>query len=362
MPLLTPRPALRSTAVSLAVGTFMLSGLACSAWAAGPQKTTRAISTEGGVRVVDVAMTMRGFSLPTSLPAGFTTFRATTADPTGHALQGFQLNKGVTLAQVESEFKRVVSSNPATDASAIRALERDVTAVGGPTVDPATAVSATLPLTAGTYYFFDFSTLFAPGQPVRFLKVSVTGRFANNEPRHHGEIIQTERNGKPRFIVPAHLNLNDTFLVRNDTKTEFHEAVFQQVKPGTTDTDVQAAFDATAHGKKPPSNPFTEQAMRGAGALSPGRSQLLHFEPSAGLYALLCFIPDDQSGLPHAFEGMHQVVRLAKLPAGATHTGVGGAVSGPEPFESAVGGVLVMASAMGAVTLVRRRRLVRGNA
>jgi hypothetical protein len=45
--------------------------------------------------------------------------------------------------------------------------------------------------------------------------------------------------------------------------------------------------------------------------MSPGRIQLLRFDPQGGRYALLCFVPDDQSGIPHAFLGMHEIIRLS---------------------------------------------------
>ncbi|MEY9968557.1 hypothetical protein ABIA33_006641 [Streptacidiphilus sp. MAP12-16] len=355
MPLPTSQLLRRTGTAVIAAGALCLSGPACAAWAHGPDRApaTRAVSADGGQQVLNVNMTMSGFSLPASVPAGFITFRTSTTDPMGHTLQGFQLHNGVTLAQIQNEFKQATAQSAVSDAAGLRALTRDITAVGGAMVDPATAVSVTLPLTAGTYYFFDFNALFAPGQQLQFHTLTVTGQFEDGQPSHQAEIIQTESGGHPHFVAPTQLDTADTFEVENQAP-EIHEAVFQRVVPGTTDQDLQTAFNAIAKGQTPSKNPFAEQNMRGAGAMSPGRTELLHFEPSAGDYALLCFIPDDMTGIPHAFEGMHQIVHLAQ-PSGAVATGAGGAIAGTDTVETAAGAAMVAASVLGAAAVRRRR-------
>jgi hypothetical protein len=311
MTLLTSRLA-RLVGTCMAAGALTLSGPLGTAVAdgmpQGPTPTTVA-PADSGPRIVRVHMKNSGFTLPKSIHAGFITFRATTSDPGGHALQGIQLRHGVTLAQVVQQFKLVVSQNPAVSAPAIRALSRDITAVGGPTVDPATTVSDTIPLTAGTYYFFDFNDFFAPGGNPRIHTLRVYGRFDDDVPRYGAVITQIDTKAGPRFVAPSHLDTDSTVLIRNHAP-ELHEAIFQRVVKGTTDAKLQTVFNAILQGKQPPFNPFAEQGNRGVGAMSPGRIQLLRFDPKGGLYALQCFVPDDQSGIPHAFLGMHKVMRL----------------------------------------------------
>ncbi|MEY9842103.1 hypothetical protein [Streptacidiphilus sp. EB103A] len=135
--------------------------------------------------------------------AGFVTFATTTADPTGHALQGFRLNAGVTQAKALQDLKQATSTTPSVSAAGITAATKDITAVGGATVDPATPVQVTIPLTAGTYYFLDFNQLFTPGHQVTLQTMQVTGAFDSDTPAHDQEIVQTTVNGRPRFTAPG---------------------------------------------------------------------------------------------------------------------------------------------------------------
>lgn len=293
----------------VAAGALALAAPATSALAGGhPAQTDR--PDRGHARnVVNVPISNTGFSLPKDLRAGYVTFKATTTDPTGHTLQGFQLHQGVSLAKVDKEFRAATSSNPKTAAWGIRALMRDITAVGGPTVEPSTAVWDTIPLTRGTYWFVDLSQYFAPGGKPRFHKVEVEGKFCNCAPKHSAVIAQVNTKEGPRFKTRDSLELDGTFLIVN-LGDEIHEAVFQRVKPGVTDRKLQQVFDQIVLGKTPKFNPFAEAAQRGVAAMSPGRVQFLHFSPRSGRYALLCFIPDEKLGIPHAFLGMHKIVRL----------------------------------------------------
>ena len=44
--------------------------------------------------------------------------------------------------------------------------------------------------------------------------------------------------------------------------------------------------------------------------VSPGHAMALHLQLPAGHYALMCFFPDPQTGMPHAFMGMVRMVTL----------------------------------------------------
>jgi hypothetical protein len=44
--------------------------------------------------------------------------------------------------------------------------------------------------------------------------------------------------------------------------------------------------------------------------MSPGRFAVLRLDQPDGLYALLCQVPDDTTGIAHSHLGMHQMVTL----------------------------------------------------
>ncbi|MDX6212833.1 MAG: hypothetical protein QOF82_1920, partial [Frankiales bacterium] len=112
-----------------------------------------------------------------------------------------------------------------------------------------------------------------------------------------------------RFRIEGKIDGDESFLVQNRSM-ELHEASFGQVKPGTTDAQIQAILDAEATGQPAPPDPFIRDAG-GLKVISPGRKILVHIDHlSEGRYAILCFIPDAVTGLPHAYEGMHLVTNI----------------------------------------------------
>ncbi|RAG82210.1 hypothetical protein DN069_28775 [Streptacidiphilus pinicola] len=291
---------LRPTKLAAAITTAAVA-LVGPALVAGP--AARAATPDKPVRnSIDVKMTNAGFALPKETHAGFVTFEVSTKDTTGHQLQGLQLHKGVSQAQILADIREAI--NKKTAAAGIQATQRDATLVGGAIVEPSTEVEATVPLSKGTYWFFDFTQFFLPNAPTPvFHRLDVKGPFVGGVPLFSAVVDQVETRG-PRFRAPDRLRVGSTFLVRNQAD-EIHELTFERVNPGVTNRDLTLFF-----ADKLKTNPFAETAARGLAAQSPGRFQLLSFHARAGSYALLCFIPDAKSGTPHALLGMHRVADL----------------------------------------------------
>ena len=291
---LTKLAAAITTAAVALVGPALVAGPA-TAQVATPDKPVH--------QSITVKMTNSGFTLPKKTHAGFVTLEVSTKDATGHQFQGVQFHKGVTQAQLVADIHEAI--NPKTAAAGIRHVQRDATLVGGAMVDPSTEVEDTIPLTKGTYWFFDFTQFFVPHAPTpAFHRLDVDGPFVGGVPRFSAVIDQVETKAGPRFHGPDNLKDGSTYLVRN-MAGEIHELAFQRLNPGVTNKDLTLFFAG-----KLKKSPFAEAASRGLAAQSPGRFQLLSFHPKAGHYAMLCFIPDDKSGIPHAFLGMHRVVDL----------------------------------------------------
>ncbi len=91
-----------------------------------------------------------------------------------------------------------------------------------------------------------------------------------------------------------------------NTGDEIHELLMGGARPGTTDADVTSYF---ASGSTDAPAYATEAALRGVAAMSPGRVVYLRYDRlPAGPYVLLCWAGDDETGVPHVYEGMHAVV------------------------------------------------------
>jgi hypothetical protein len=163
-------------------------------------------------------------------------------------------------------------------------------------------VKVTVNLRAGTYYLMDPSPLFEGGTPP-LTKMTVTGRAGRAKYGHGPTVLMTSAN---RFVTPDVLPADGRIQVRNVSDT-IHLMVMIPVRPGTTDAEVQAWFD---------SDPQTRPPWRidgpGAGVelLSPGVHVRFDYRLPAGTYLLMCFAPDEVSGIGHHMSGMHEVVML----------------------------------------------------
>ncbi|GAA1172374.1 hypothetical protein F4556_006448 [Kitasatospora gansuensis] len=261
---------------------------------------------------IEVRIGASGIQAPASAPGGLVTFHVTTDDPAGRALQVFRPKAGITLDQVLADFtKAVASTDPADTANGISAVEHEAEALGGVTVVPAVAGSATTEISPGTVYLLDF-TAFLQDQSAPVLRSLelCAGPSADLAEFPDGIVITEETAGGPRFRTENVTLADGRFLVHN-ASDEIHEMTLQQVPDGTTDAQLQAIYDAILAGNPPPQGGPAPLSV-GLGGISPGRTALYHAEHlPPGTYALICFVPDHESGLPHAFLGMHKVVVLA---------------------------------------------------
>ncbi len=259
---------------------------------------------------VEVKLSAAGLQAPMRHAGGTVTFRVETDDPAGRQLQIFRPHPGVGPDQVLHDFAQAVSHDPATSAAGIRAARADAEALGGALVTPQVPVTVSEDITPGTVYLVDFSEILAHPEvtpPVKALELC--GDEGGRLPRFpHGIVIQQETAAGPRFQTEDVRDADGDFLVHNSAP-ELHEMQLQPVAPGTTDDQVQAFFDSLVQGN-PIAPPFTGQPV-GLGVISPDRDAVFHaHDLPPGTYVLLCFVPDDQLGVPHAFLGMHKIVQL----------------------------------------------------
>ncbi|MEU3776526.1 hypothetical protein AB0F11_25670 [Streptomyces sp. NPDC032472] len=319
-----PRAAATLAALVL---TVSLGGPAAAGTTAGTAADSATATATGGADLgrrapvpVDVKVTASGIEAPLTAQAGLVSFRVTTDDPNGHLLQAFRPHPGVSADQVLADLAKAVSHQPVPTAEGIAAVRDRAELFGGAQVTPAVAETFTTPVSAGEVVLLDFSAFLAdPAHPVtRTLRLhggrtygtaeSLIGPSSPSSPAGVAGSLVLERDTAdgPRFEVHGLDRAGDSILVHN-ASDELHEMALQPVAPGTTDAQLQAVFDRVAPGPLP----YAGRPV-GLGIVSPGRSVLLETRNlPPGTYVLLCFVPDDVTGLPHAIKGMHQVVVLA---------------------------------------------------
>jgi len=296
------RHGVRAAAAALTVATTL-----------GGAATADAASGDGhrdghASQPVEVSIGASGIHAPHTAQAGLVGFHVTTNDPQGRFLQTFRPHRGVTVKKVLADLAKAINeNNPSVAAQGISAFRDETEVFGGAQVTPSVSETFTTPITAGPVVLLDFTAFFKdPAHPVtRTLELRSDGRSQDLAHFPDSIVITKETEAGPRFDVNGLHKAKDKILVHN-AADELHEMELQPVAPGTTDAQLQAIFDGSTPGKPP----FTGPPL-GLGVISPGRTALLetHHLPR-GTYALICFVPDDETGIPHVAEGMHKVVVL----------------------------------------------------
>ena len=241
-----------------------------------------------------------------SIRAGKDSFTVLSHDrsaTTGSNITLFRLNHGATLARVAADLRDEFSQTPATAAKGTTELVRDITATGLADVTGGTVEAVTATLTPGTYYLMDLAKFTGVGSPA-FTPLVVTAGERPAALRGNFSVLAT---GADRFIAPNIWPHTGSYTFTNTAADTLHFMILNRVKPGTTDTQVQAYFDS--HVQTPP--PFGLPGPTGGNdVVSPGHTIQVAYNLPRGTYVALCFIADPTTGIPHAFMGMHKVVKL----------------------------------------------------
>lgn len=194
---------------------------------------------------------------------------------------------------------------------------------GGPAADAGFTAQAILDLRPGTYAVWPGDP-FAPQAPV---EMTVTGDAAATpgaaaEPAasatitmfEHGFSIEGQLTPGQQVVKVANVGAQPHFaLLLSPTGSVTKEQVGALLEAEMTGTPTAAA--AAAIGV---SNPDEWGFGAYAGTLSTGAAEWIPVDLVPGTYVLLCFVPDIEAGVPHAYLGMYDVVTVG---AGGTPTG-----------------------------------------
>lgn len=263
---------------SMLLGVFVVPALA-------PARTPVPMRTDPVVRVV---ATDYRLALPTSLPAGPTTFRL--------------VNRGRELHQLY--LARLTGEKSAADlVKAMRAGGPPpswATDVGGPNgVNPGgTAPDVTVRLTPGHYAALCIIPS-ADGMPHvmkgMYADLTVTPEAQQASfPKSPDLTVTLQDYG---YATSAPLTAgNHRLLVRNVGK-QSHELELARLAPGKSPGDIPAWIETM---KGPPPASF----LGGVSPLAPGQENELSLTLTPGHYVMLCFIPDAHDGKPHTAHGM----------------------------------------------------------
>jgi hypothetical protein len=155
---------------------------------------------------------------------------------------------------------------------------------------------------AGTYLLLNDAN--GPGSDAKPVKLHVTAR-AGSRTAPAVDATVTATNAK-RFGGAVNLPAKGTIKFTNKATNSPHFIFLMHVKKGTSRKTMITALQSPP-GSGP--NIFRDGSL-GTDVMFSGLSQTLTYDLPAGDYAEVCFFPDLETGMPHAFMGMVRIVHL----------------------------------------------------
>ncbi|MFL6130017.1 MAG: hypothetical protein ACJ73E_13250 [Mycobacteriales bacterium] len=291
-------------------------GALVAAVAAAAGSSPAAANDDDEVPVVPVVLTDAGFSMRSTVRAGLVTFKVSTPEQTYHALQGFRLENGGTVTDIVEALRGGVGDDAAAAAAGHRTLLAKATLVGGAVGPQNGPIYVSIVLDPGTYYFLDLNDYFLEGLAnprVHELRaVGERGRIRLPAFDETISAVMMEHEGGHEgfgFAVPAELPRQGTYLMFNATD-EIHDIAWRQARPGITDAYLDTFYDAVLNGTPRPASPWLEGNTHGLQGVSPARWAVVSIGLPAGNYATVCYVPSDETGIPHTYTGMHRMVQM----------------------------------------------------
>jgi hypothetical protein len=320
MSLLNSRVTRRSALVA-GGGGALVAAVAAAASAAPAAPATAAAADAGDIPVMPVVLTDAGFSMWHKVRAGLVTFKISSPEDTYHALQGFRLKNGGTVTDIIEALRGGVNDDREAAAAGHRTLLEKAELIGGAVGVQNGPIYVTVLLEQGTYYFLDVNDYFIEGLAnPRVHTLQVVGQHgAVQLPAFDQTILAVPHDMEEHddadhttfgFVAPTVLPRRATYLMIN-ASDEIHDIVWRHAKPGTTDAYLDAYYDAVVNGTPLPGpSPWLESNTHGLQGISPYRWAVVRVGFDAGDYATVCYVPSDETGIPHTLEGMHLMVKM----------------------------------------------------
>jgi uncharacterized cupredoxin-like copper-binding protein len=231
------------------------------------------------------------FDPPDAIPAGLVDITLTNQGEQPHQVQLFKLNEGVEFAT----FEEAVT----TEEGEGQIPELAAEAGGVQELAPGSSATVTRELEQGAYALVcfvrghNFEGMVAP------LEITAAEETNFERPVSDGEV----RLADFTIAVPGDFSGQGTFTVTNAGPQPHEMAMF---KLNASLEEVQN-FLKKPTGEPPGGEP---EGLGGVGAVLPQESSYIELNLDPGVYALVCFVPDPESGKAHFELGMATAVEI----------------------------------------------------
>jgi hypothetical protein len=180
---------------------------------------------------------------------------------------------------------------------------------GGTGANPGQSAQAIIDLTPGEW----IAWAGYPEAPQAPVDLSVSGEAgatpaAGTEPAADVTVTMFEYD----FSVEGTLTPGSHVIAVNNVGAQPHEMFMASAPEPVTEEQIAQILELEMQGATPAPesgvpNPENFLPVASMTPLSMGKTGWLSVNLESGTYILVCFVPDIESGMPHAFEGMYQV-------------------------------------------------------
>lgn len=273
-------------AVSLAPVTVSTAGATGAALA--PTPSLKAVITKSGVEV----------SGPTRFRAGWVDL-TTVAHGAGGQMELVRFRGDYTFKDLKAD----VAATFAGGDNALKHLNRAIRHTrfyGAPGANPGETTHGGAFLDRpDKYVLFQFGET-GPAHPTRLQVRGPVARRATPDSSARVVAREDRRWGGDK-VLPA----EGAIKIVNHADFSPHFVALQQVAKSTTRKQVIDCVNDPAC-----TFDFGRKGSAETGSLSPGHDFVFHYSLPSGTYALMCFFPDPETGMPHAAMGMVRIVTL----------------------------------------------------
>lgn len=247
-----------------------------------------------GSNVVTIVANEYAFDMPTSIPAGLTTFRLVDKGKEPHHFFLMKLDKGKTASDLMAALK---AAGPAGGPP-----PSWMKPVGGPNapLPGGGEANATLTLEPGEYAAMCVIPTpqgvphFALGMVKGFTVTPAVTRSVAALPKADLTITLKDYD----FVLSKPLTSGRHVIAVTNAASQPHEIVINRFGPGQTN----AQF--AAWGEKPNGKTFPSHPMGGLTDVQPGKTVVIEGTFPPGRYGFVCFTRDKKDGKPHHVHGM----------------------------------------------------------
>jgi hypothetical protein len=280
-----------STALVVAIAA-----LGCARPEAPPAETAAAPAEPN---VVSVAATEFSYTMPDTLPAGWTSFRMTNAGQELHHMTIIRLEQGKTVADL---LTAMATPGPVP---AWAVFFGGPNAVVGPMVS-----DVTVDLPAGNYAVICVIPSPDDGKPhvMKGMSKAVTvvpSDMVRAAPVEDVTLTLADYS----FTWSTPLTAGQQVIKVVNTAAQGHEFIFAQLAPGKSAADMVAFVEGLEAGKVPPGPPPI-MPYSGISLMAPGIVNYLTVDVQPGEYGELCVVPDAKDGKPHVAHGMVAQIKV----------------------------------------------------